>query len=191
MSNITKKILELASTDKTVFMTADLAIIWKVEDKNILRVTISRAMEKGYLESIRRGVYKLKDREVNALELAGKLKKRSYVSFETILAQAGVIFQWYDEIVSASDRNHTEENSYGKFSYRKIPDNILLNNKGIINKGNYFIATPERAFCDKIYKDGLSYFDSLSEISAKEMIEMSKIYKNKRLGKDIKKLFSL
>ena len=136
MSNIAKKMLLLASSGKTVFTTAELAIFWEKEDKNILRVDISRAKKKGYLEPIQRGVYKLKDREADLFELAGKLKKHSYISFETVLAQAGVIFQWNDEIVSAGDRSSRVENKYGKFLYRKIPRNVLLNNEGIINKKN-------------------------------------------------------
>lgn len=189
MSNITKKLLKLTSSGKTVFTTADLAIIWGIENKNILRVTIARAVEKGYLESIRRSVYKLKDKEIDIFELAGKLKKKSYVSFETVLANAGIIFQWHNEIISASDRSSAVKNKYGKFLYRRLPKNILLNNKGIINKGNYFIASAERALCDKIYKDGVSYFDSLSEIDAAKAIGISKIYRNKRMERDIKKLF--
>ena len=186
MSSIANRILLLASSSKTVFTTVELAIFWKIEDKNVLRVIISRAIKKGYLKLIRRGVYELKDKKVNPFELAGKLKKHSYISFETVLAQAGVIFQWHDEIISASDRSLVAENKYGKFLYRKIPERALLNNQGIINKGNYFIASAERALCDKIYKDGLIYFDSLSEINKEKAVEISKIYHNKRLEKDIK-----
>lgn len=191
MSNIAKRILLLASSGKTVFTTAELAIFWKIEDKNVLRVIISRAIKKGYLKLIRRGVYKLKNKKVNPFELAGKLKKHSYISFETVLAQTGVIFQWHNEIISASNRSLRTENKYGKFLYRKISENALLNNKGIINKGNYFIASAERALCDKLYKDGLIYLDSLSEIDKEKAIEISKIYRNKRLEKDIKKLFKI
>jgi predicted transcriptional regulator of viral defense system len=189
MSNITQKLLKLTSSGKTVLTTADLAIIWGMENKNILRVTIARAIKNGYLESIRRSVYKLKDKEIDIFELTGKLKKNSYISFETVLAKSGVIFQWYDEIISASDRNSAVKNRYGKFLYRKLPEDVLLDNKGLVNKGNYFIATRERALCDKVYKDGISYFDSLDGIDAEKAIEISKIYRNKRLERDIKKLF--
>ena len=191
MTNIAKKMLDLASSSKTVFTVADLALFWGIEDKNILRVTISRAKKKGYLEHIRRGFYKLENREINPFELAGKLKKNSYISFETVLAQSGVIFQWHDEIVCAAPRSSKIKNGFGKFSYRKIPEYVLTNNAGIINKENYFTASPERALCDKIYKDGLSYFDSLDGIDGKKIREISKIYRNLRLERDINKLFKL
>ena len=189
MSNITQKLLKLTSSGKTVLTTADLAIIWGIENKNILRVIIARAVKSGYLEPIRRGVYKIKDKDIDIFELAGKLKKNSYISFETVLARGGIIFQWYNEIISASDRISAVKNKYGKFLYRALPENVLLNNKGLINKGNYFIASAERALCDKIFKDGISYFDSLDGIAVEEAIEISKIYRNKRLESDIKKLF--
>lgn len=189
MSNITKKLLKLTSSRKTVFTTNDLALLWNIEDKNVLRPMISRAFDKGYLESIRRGVYKLPDREVDVRELAGKLKKLSYISMETVLAQAGVIFQWYEEIISASDRNYSLKNQYGEFRYERLPQEVLLNNRGITGKGNYFEATPERALCDKVYKDGVVYFDDLSVLNPREAQEISKIYNNKRLERDIKNLF--
>lgn len=191
MTNIAKKMLTLASSPKTVFSVAELALFWGTEDKNILRVTISRAKEKGYLEKIQRGLYKLADRDADPLELAVKLKKNSYISFETVLAQTGVIFQWHDEIICAALRSSKIENRFGKFSYRKIPEHILKNNIGIVNKENYFIASAERALCDKIYKNGLSYFDSLSGIDRGKVMEISRIYGNVRLENDISKLFKL
>ncbi len=188
MSNITKRLLKLTNSGKTVFTTGDLRLFWEIENKNVLKATIFRAIEKGYLVSIRRGLYGLNEVKIDEFELAGKLKKNSYISFETVLAQAGVIFQWYDEIFSASDRGALIKNKYGKFRYRKLPKKILADRAGIINKGNYFIATPERAFCDKIYKDGLSYFDDTTELDEKELKKISKIYNNKRVVKDVKKV---
>ena len=154
-------------------------------------MTIARAIEKNYLQSIQRGLYELADTKVDPLELAGKLKKNSYISFETVLAQAGVIFQWHDAIISASDRSFETETNYGKFAYKKLPLHVLLDKSGIINAGNYFIASAERALCDKIYKDGLNYFDDLNGLDKEKVLEISKLYKNKRLEKNINQLFSL
>lgn len=191
MSNIVKNLLVLTNSKKTVFTTADLAVFWKIEDKNVLWVTISRAIKKNYLQLIQRGIYKLADKEIDVFELAGKLKKHSYISFETVLAKTGIIFQWNNEIISASDRTCAIKNNYGVFSYRKLPEDVLLDNMGIINNGGYFIASAERALCDKIYKDGPAFFDDLSGIDSEKAVEISRIYNNKRLEKNIKKLFSL
>ena len=187
MSNITKKILKLAISKKSVFTADELALAWKITNKNVLLVTINRSIKNGFLKKIRRGVYLLDEKKVNVFELACKLKKRSYISFETVLSKEGIIFQWQDKVFLASDRASEIENKYGKFVYRKIPDRVLYSNDGIINKGNYFIAAKERALCDKVYKDGISYFDDLSGIDRKKIFRIAKLY-NKRLEKDIRKI---
>ena len=188
MSNITKRILKLESLDKSVFNIADLRLSWNIEDKHKLRVIISRALEKGYLKDIRRGIYALPNKEINKFELAGKIKKNSYISFETVLAQEGIIFQWYNEIFSVSERTIVIKNKFGNFTYRHLPQKILDNKMGIKNKGNYFIATAERAFCDKVYKDGFGYFDDTTSLDKNKLLKISKLYNNKRLEKEIKNL---
>lgn len=188
MSNIAKRLLQLSALKNTVFSTKELAIIWKIENKNVLRVTIARAIKDGYLINLRRGFYALRDVKADVFELACKMSRFSYISFETVLAQAGVIHQWYDEIFLASSRNAKIKNALGKFCYRSLPENILLNTEGIIKKENYFIASPERALCDKIYKDGVSYYDDLSAINAELILKISRLY-NKRVIKDVKKIF--
>jgi len=191
MSNITQKLLKLSNSGKTVFSTADLMLFWGIENKDTLWVDISRTLSRGYLIHIRRGLYCLKGVEVNKLELAGKLKKNSYISFETVLLQKGAINQWYGTYFSASDRKLDIENDYGKFNYRKLSDKILNNRLGVINKDNYFIASTERAICDYFYKIGFAQLDDLDDIDRDKLIEISKVYDNKRLERDILKLIKL
>ncbi len=184
-----KNILKLMNLEKTVFTTADLMIAWGIENKKVLWVNISRALKKGYLRAVSRGIYHLSQRDVNIFELAGKINKNSYISFETVLAENGVIYQWYGEVMSATwGISKVIKNKYGKFKYYHLPENVILNRLGIINKGNYFMASPERAFCDKVYKNGLGYFDDLSGLDKNKLKEISKIYNNKRLENDIKKI---
>jgi len=188
MSNITNNLLKLAISKKTVFTTADLGIFWGIEDKNVLKTTISRAIKKGYLKHLQRGLYTLNKEDINIFELAGKLKKNSYISFETVLLKNDVINQWYDTVFSASDRQVEIENEFGKFNYRKIPENILINRMGIINKETYFIASTERAICDYFYKEGFQQLDNTESVDKDRLLQISKIYNNKRLERDIKKL---
>jgi len=187
MSKATNNLLELASSGKSVFSSNELAIAWKVENKNILKVTINRYLNKKYLIKIKRGLFALRSKDINLFELANKMKKNSYISFETVLAKEGVIFQWQDTIFSASNRTMEIKNKFGKFKYRKLPDRVLLSNDGIINKGNYFVAAKERAFCDKIHKDGLGYFDDLSGLDKETVYRLAKLY-NKRVEADAKKV---
>ncbi|MCK5416694.1 hypothetical protein KAI92_04670 [Candidatus Parcubacteria bacterium] len=191
MSKLAQKIDILHKSSKTVFSTNELAIYWGVEDKKILYVNISRMKEKGFLKSIQRGLYIINGVELDELELAGSLKRNSYISFETALTKEGVIHQWYGTYFSASDRKLELKNNYGKFSYRRLPENILNNRLGISNKGTYFIANKERAICDYFYKANFQQLDDLSDIDKDKLIKISKIYNNKRLEDDIRKLVKL
>ncbi len=191
MSNIAERLLKLHSSQKTVFTTTELMLFWEIENKNVLKTTVLRAVKKGYLKHIRRGLYGLNGVKIDKLELAGKLKKQSYISFETVLLKNDIINQWYDTIFSASDRKMEIKNEYGKFNYRKMSDYILNNRLGIINAGNYFIADTERAICDYFYKVGFQQLDNLDEIDVERLIKISKIYNNKRLERDVLKLAKL
>jgi len=85
-------------------------------------------------------------------ELACKLKTRSYISLETILTKSGIIFQNYDNIITAiSDNSKTIEINGQIFRYSKIKNEILYDTTGIELCPNKMIASPERAFCDLIY----------------------------------------
>ncbi len=191
MSKMAKKIDILHKSGKTVFSTNELALFWNAENKEILYVQIARAKEQGFLENIQRGLYALAGININALELAGILKKNSYISFETVLAKDGIINQWYGTYFSAAGRRMFVKNSYGRFDYRKLPDRILNNRLGIINEGNYFIASSERAIGDYFYKVGFQQLDDLTEIDKDKLLKISAIYNNKRLKTDILKLIKL
>lgn len=191
MSKLAKKIDILHKTGKTVFSTDELAVYWAMEDKNILYVNIARMKKQGFLRSIQRGLYSISDVDISEFELAGNLKKNSYISFETVLAKEGVIHQWYGEYFSASDRKITIQNNYGKFSYRRLAEFILNNRLGIDNIGAYFIASKERAICDYFYKVNFQQLDDISEIDKGKIIEISKIYNNKRLERDIYNLLKM
>lgn len=191
MSKLAQKIDILHKTSKTVFSTNELAIYWSIENKDILYVNIARMKKGGFLKSIQRSLYAIVDVDIDELELAGALKKNSYISFETVLAKEGVIHQWYGKYFSASDRKLQIKNDYGEFIYRRLTENILNNRLGINNAGNYFIASKERAICDYFYKVNFQQLDDLSGIDVNKIIEISKIYNNKRLENDIRKLIKL
>ncbi len=178
----------LHKSGKTVFSTADLAIAWGVENKNVLRVDIARAKHAGYLVAIRRGLYRIAGTDADTLELVGKLKNNSYVSFETVLAREGLIRQWYDTIFSASDRKTEIKNAYGTFAYRRLPTYILNDRRGIIHTGMYAIASKERAVCDYFYAVGYMHLDDTSTLDKKTLHEIASLYGNKRLAEDIKRL---
>jgi len=187
--NMTEKgITSLLRAKNTVFTFKDLSLIWRKTDKNFIKKKVYRYIKAGKLYSIRRGIY-AKDKEYNKFELATKIFTPSYVSFETVLGQAGIIFQYYSQIFVASYLTRDIVCDNQAYSFRKIKDVILTNKIGIENKEGISIATKERALLDTIYVKKIYYFDNLSPLDWKEIFTILPIYNNKIMNKKIKKIY--
>jgi len=187
--NMTEKgIASLLRAKNTVFTFKDLSLIWRKTDKNFIKKKVYRYIKAGKLYSIRRGIY-AKDKEYNKFELATKIFTPSYVSFETVLGQAGIIFQYYSQIFVASYLTRDIVCDNQAYSFRKIKDVILTNKIGIENKEGISIATKERALLDTIYVKKIYYFDNLSPLDWKEIFTILPIYNNKIMNKKIKKIY--
>jgi len=178
-------ILDIYNSKNSVFSIKDIALLWGESDAGLVKTRIYRYVKTGKLYSIRKGIY-AKDKNYNKSELAIKIYTPSYISFETVLGKAGVIFQYYSQILVASYL--TREITVDKqiYTYRKIKDSVLTNNAGIERKDNYSIATPERAFLDIVYLNKDYHFDNLSGLDWDKVFEILPIYSNKRMEKAVK-----
>lgn len=171
---------------KTIFTYNDIKLLLPTKSRNTIKDFLNRAVKSNILVSIYRWIYGFK--KYDKFELALKLKKNSYISFESVLKQNSIIFQDYSNtIFSASNNTITKEIYWTYFTYNKIKNSILYNPLWIINKWNYLIATPERAICDRLYLSPNYYFDNLENIDKEKLLEISQIY-NKRVILEIKKL---
>ena len=181
-------LLQLMRSKNTIFTTRDVALMWGETDVNFVRKKLYRYLKTGKLYSIRKGIY-AKDKNYEKFELATKIYTPAYISFETVLAKAGVIFQFYSQIFVATYLTR-ELNIHNQiYTLRKIKDSILTNQTGIEAKQNYFIASPERAFLDVIYLNKEYHFDNLSSINWEKVHEILPIYKgHKRMAAKVKKL---
>ena len=168
---------------KTVFSFKDIALLWG-DAETAARVRINYFSRRGQLYRLRRGFY-AKDKDYNRLELASKIFPPSYVSFETVLAQAGIIFQHYDRIFAASYLSRDIVCDRQTYSYRKLKGIVLTNHAGIENKDECSIATKERAFLDTIYINKDYHFDNLSPLDWDKVFEMLAMYGNKRMSKKV------
>lgn len=188
MNKVIKKgnILDLYRTDKTVFTNKDAALLWSDNNPNLVKIKLSRYAKAGKLYQVRKGIY-AKDKFYNKYELASKIYTPAYISFETVLAQAGVIFQYYERIFIASYLSRVLSIDNQTYEYKKIKNSILTNLSGIEQKGLYFLASPERAFCDVLYLNKEYYFDNLKNINWTKVEELLPIYNNKRMSKKISK----
>lgn len=169
----------------TVFSFKDITLLWR-DSGNAARVRINYYIKNGDLYRVRQGLY-AKDKNYNKLEAATKIYTPSYISFETVLAKAGIVFQLYGQIFVASYLTREIFADNQKYSYRKIKDSVLTNNLGIKQKDNYPIAIPERAFLDVVYLNKNYHFDNLSDINWNKVYEILSIYNNKQMEKKVKK----
>lgn len=176
----------LLNSGKTVFTKKDLEKILNLKSKGALDKFLYREKQKWFLENVFYWIYALKKYDV--LELAGKMRKKSYISLETVLKKQGVVFQYYEDIFLVSDDSLEKKVWEQKFNFSKIKDSVLLNQLWLEHKKSYTIASAERAICDRVYLSKDYYFDSLEWIDFEKLEEISHIYKNKRVEKEINKL---
>lgn len=178
-------VAKIHQSSKTILTNKDLALICGENDKKNLNAKTAYYTKQKVLIRLTRGVF-AKNRGYNPKELATSIYTPSYISFETVLRETGVIFQHFDTIFVASKWTKTVRIDRQIFSFRKMKDVALFNADGIFNRDHYSIATPERAFLDMIYLFPNYYFDNLSAIDWKECERLVKIYQNKQLEKRLK-----
>lgn len=170
-------VLVLYSKPQTVFTMDEIALLFPHIPYNNLRNRIRYFTNVGKLKRLRQGVYaKI---EYNPFELANKLYKPSYISFETVLAKGGVVFQYYETIFLATYLTREVEVNGVSIQYRQVKGMVLTNPEGIEQKENYFIATLERAFLDAVYLYRNYHFDNLGVIDWGKVDKLKKIYNNK------------
>ena len=181
-------IAKLYKSNKTVLTNKDLALLWQENDKNKLNTKIAYYVKKKTLIPLTRGVF-AKDKKYDIKELATSIYIPSYISFETVLRESGVIFQHYDTIFVASKWSKTVTIDKYVFVFRKLKGVVLYNPTGIVINNNYSTATLERAFLDMIYLFPDYYFDNLQPIDFQKCFELVTIYENKQLIKRLNKYY--
>lgn len=181
-------ILNILRSNRTVFTFKEILIASGEKKANLLRRRLNYYVKNGQLYHLRRGIY-AKSSDYNRFELATKIYTPAYISFETVLAKEGVIFQYYNKIFVASYQPKEIECDNFVYSFKKIKDTILNNILGIDNRENYFIASKERAFLDTLYLNKDYYFDNLSALDLKKINLLLPIYNSKKMNKRVKDLF--
>lgn len=172
---------------KTVFSFKDIALLWG-DSGNAARVRVNYYLKNGDLYRIRQGFY-AKDKNYDKFELATRVFTPAYISFETVLGQAGITFQYYGQIFVASYLTREITVDGQTYSFRKIKDMVLTDKVGLENRGEYPMASKERAFLDTIYINKDYHFDNLSPLDWDRVFEMLPMYENKRMTKRVKEFF--
>lgn len=175
-------------SNQTVFSYKDILMLWGEQNTPSAKVRINYYVKKGDLYHIRRGFY-AKDQSYDKFELAAKIFTPSYVTLETVLAKEGVIFQFYGQIFAASYLTREIDVDGRTYSYKKIKTEILTNPAGIEQKGNYPLATKERAFLDVVYLYKNYHFDNLSGLDWNKVFDLLPIYNNERMKKAVQRYY--
>jgi predicted transcriptional regulator of viral defense system len=179
MDSLTAKLYQ---SKKTILTNKDLALIWQESNRIKLNAKAAYYVKQGVLIRLTRGVFS-KNKDYNPKELATSIYAPSYISFETALREAGIIFQHYDTLFVASQWPKTVTIDKKTFTFRRLKGAVLFNPAGIENKDHYGIAGAERAFLDMMYLFPDYHFDNLQSIDWEKCGEMVKIYDNKQLVK--------
>ncbi len=175
-------VARLYQTSKNILTVKDLALIWGEGNRDRLKDKIFYYVKTGLLFRITRGIF-AKNRDYNPKELATSLYTPSYISFETVLRESGMIFQHYDSLFVASHWSRSVELDGHRFTIRKLKNEVLYNPTGIIQQEGFSIAEKERAFLDMIYLFPAYYFDNLRPLDWEKCFEWVKLYQNRQLVK--------
>lgn len=172
---------------KTVFSFKDIALLWNGSGITA-RVRLQYYLKNNDLYRIRQGLY-AKNENYDKFELATKIYIPAYIGFETVLGISGITFQYYNQIFLASYLSR-EVNCNGQiYTFHKIKDEILTEKRGLINKGEYWEASKERAFLDTLYLNKNYHFDNLSPLNWNTVFEILPIYKNIRMSNAVYKIY--
>ena len=147
------RISELIQSDRKLFHTNDLAILWGIADKHNLHMTISRYMDKGVLFPVYRGLYaSVPVASLDPLVLGQAIIHRyTYLTTETVLSQAGIISQRVFDTTFVADRSKRVTVGQWSFRYRKLKDIYLYHPAGITTQEGVLVASTERAIADMLY----------------------------------------
>jgi len=107
-----------------VFSFEDLQVFYPNETKDNLKKLIYRWKDKGWISSLKRGLYELtypKELTIPDLYIANKLYYPSYVSLETALSHYSIIPEISMAVTSITTKpTRRFKNKHGLFIYRTI-----------------------------------------------------------------------
>lgn len=135
---------------------------------------IMKLVKNNELIRLKKGVYcfskEYRDTPLDLISISVMLYFPSYVSFEYALSYHGMIPERVEEISCATTKNNKLfETQIGRFSYKKIPEKAYpLGVEWLYDEkfGGRFIASAEKALCDKIrYDKGIGTLTQKSMIT--------------------------
>jgi len=119
---------------------------------------ISYMKKKGLLDTLKKGLFVYNSPYIKTLVskeiIANNIYGPSYISYDYALYYHSLIPERVSEITSATTKNAKKfSNKYGIFSFKHIDKKLFALGVNIVSskRGNFMIASSEKALCDKIY----------------------------------------
>lgn len=165
----------LLSQERKIFHTADLALLWGIENGNTLRTTISRYLKSGTLIGLQKGLCAtVEPARLDPVELARAMIHRlSYLTCESILATQGIIHQVLGVMTMVGEKSQNlvlpGHNLHVKV--RQLAPRFLYNPLGVVNGR----ADMERAVADLFYYNPLYHLDSPARIDQEKLRHYQKL----------------
>lgn len=167
----------LLKQDRKLFHTADLAVLFGVDNKNTFYKALSRLVAKKSIYSVYKGLYStvpVTDQNPQVLG-AFALNTYCYLSTESILFNNGIINQPPSKLTFLSKLNKTIQIDGISIMTRKLKDKFLYNTAGItLDQTGVFLASTERAICDMLYFSPNYYFDNAKDVDWNKVKEIQK-----------------
>jgi predicted transcriptional regulator of viral defense system len=182
-------LLRIYSRPETVLTIDEIAQLSPNISYESLKDRLSYFTKTGKIKRLHQGIYAKLD--YNPLELANKVYKPAYISLETVLFKAGVVFQTYLTIFLVSYLTRSVSIGEIELQFRKIKNQVLTNLQGIEQKTGYFMATTERAFLDAIYIYKDYHFDNLEPIDWEKVDSLKGIYQSKAFEQRVEDYYKL
>ena len=131
-----------------IFTIIDVMKLFPDEKTTATRTQLYRLTAKGFIVSVKRGLYCFDKSKIDELDLAGKLYSPSYISLETALNYYGIIPD-IPITVSCVTPTTTKKISIasGNFSYLKIDSKLFFG----FSQTTFAIAHKEKALLDYFY----------------------------------------
>lgn len=166
---------------------------------------VNKAIKKGELIKIRRGLYTLADKyrhkKLSKFFLASRIVPHSYISLESALSYYGWIPERVMTVTSILALGRTKKfiTSFGEFIFYQSPVNEYEFLTGVtrveeIEGEPFFLASPLRALADYVYVkkidwNGLDYLmgslridiEELMKVESNDFLEIKNVYRSKRV----------
>jgi len=167
----------LERLNKPYYSIADLEKITGLTRES-LYVTLKRLADRGILEKMGQGIYRLFTAKGSLENIAASLYIPNYLSFESALSRYGVLNIVPYTITFATTRKTKRITLQGRdIEYRQIKKDLFL---GYDMQGGIYLAKPEKAFLDLAYlaSRGLASIDAdeldIRKLSLKKLREYSR-----------------